>query len=130
MHAPAPYPLYRPRRLRRDAFTRDLVREHRLSPADLAFPRLGGIQNHRLIIGNRRRFVASGRSRVPVTPAPAALAIPSVPVIARAALGAARRRLFIIVFFPVIAVCEYYSNVILIVLRILRQIIRVDFEGG
>jgi porphobilinogen synthase len=38
MHAPAPYPLYRPRRLRRDAFTRDLVREHRLSPADLIYP--------------------------------------------------------------------------------------------
>jgi porphobilinogen synthase len=38
MHTPAPYPLYRPRRLRRDAFTRDLVREHRLSPADLIYP--------------------------------------------------------------------------------------------
>ena len=38
MHTPAPYPLSRPRRLRRDAFTRDLVREHRLSPADLIYP--------------------------------------------------------------------------------------------
>jgi porphobilinogen synthase len=38
MHIPAPYPLSRPRRLRRDAFTRDLVREHRLSPADLIYP--------------------------------------------------------------------------------------------
>ncbi|MGE0351122.1 porphobilinogen synthase [Hydrogenophaga sp.] len=38
MHPPAPYPLNRPRRLRRDAFTRDLVREHRLSVADLIYP--------------------------------------------------------------------------------------------
>ncbi|MDZ4355355.1 MAG: porphobilinogen synthase [Variovorax sp.] len=38
MHPPAPYPLNRPRRLRRDAFTRDLVREHRLSAADLIYP--------------------------------------------------------------------------------------------
>jgi porphobilinogen synthase len=35
---PAPFPLSRPRRLRRDAFTRDLVREHRLSPHDLIYP--------------------------------------------------------------------------------------------
>jgi porphobilinogen synthase len=34
----APYPLGRPRRLRRDAFTRDLVREHRLSVEDLIYP--------------------------------------------------------------------------------------------
>ena len=34
----APYPLSRPRRLRRDAFTRNLVREHRLSPHDLIYP--------------------------------------------------------------------------------------------
>ena len=38
MHTPAPYPLSRPRRLRRDAFTRDLVREHRLSAADFIYP--------------------------------------------------------------------------------------------
>jgi porphobilinogen synthase len=38
MHAPAPFPLSRPRRLRRDSFTRDLVREHRLTPADLIYP--------------------------------------------------------------------------------------------
>jgi porphobilinogen synthase len=38
MHNPAPYPLSRPRRLRRDPFTRDLVREHRLTPADLIYP--------------------------------------------------------------------------------------------
>ena len=38
MHTPAPFPLHRPRRLRRDAFTRDLVREHRLSPHDLIYP--------------------------------------------------------------------------------------------
>jgi porphobilinogen synthase len=34
----ASYPAGRPRRLRRDAFTRDLVREHRLSPHDLIYP--------------------------------------------------------------------------------------------
>jgi porphobilinogen synthase len=33
-----PFPASRPRRLRRDAFTRDLVREHRLSAADLILP--------------------------------------------------------------------------------------------
>ena len=34
----APYPLGRPRRLRRDDFTRNLVREHRLSAHDLIYP--------------------------------------------------------------------------------------------
>ena len=34
----AAYPAARPRRLRRDAFTRNLVREHRLSPDDLIYP--------------------------------------------------------------------------------------------
>jgi len=38
MHTPASYPANRPRRLRRDAFTRDLVREHRLHPSDLILP--------------------------------------------------------------------------------------------
>ena len=38
MYTHAPYPAARPRRLRRDAFTRDLVREHRLSPADFIYP--------------------------------------------------------------------------------------------
>jgi porphobilinogen synthase len=34
----AAYPANRPRRLRRDAFTRALVREHRLDPSDLILP--------------------------------------------------------------------------------------------
>ncbi|TFY97770.1 porphobilinogen synthase [Ramlibacter rhizophilus] len=34
----APYPLGRPRRLRRDDYTRNLVREHRLGPHDLIYP--------------------------------------------------------------------------------------------
>jgi len=34
----APYPQGRPRRLRRDAFTRDLVREHALAPDDFIYP--------------------------------------------------------------------------------------------
>jgi len=38
MHTPAPFPSNRPRRLRRDTFTRELVREHRLHPADLIYP--------------------------------------------------------------------------------------------
>ena len=35
---PPPFPATRPRRLRRDAFTRALVREHRLAPEDLILP--------------------------------------------------------------------------------------------
>ena len=38
MSLPAPFPASRPRRLRRDAFTRALVREHSLSAADLILP--------------------------------------------------------------------------------------------
>ena len=38
MTHPAPFPLSRPRRLRRDDFTRDLVREHRLTAHDLIYP--------------------------------------------------------------------------------------------
>jgi porphobilinogen synthase len=38
MRTPPPFPTSRPRRLRRDAFTRDLVREHRLHASDLIFP--------------------------------------------------------------------------------------------
>ena len=34
----APFPANRPRRLRRDAFTRDLVREHNLATRDLIYP--------------------------------------------------------------------------------------------
>ncbi|MFM8770003.1 MAG: porphobilinogen synthase, partial [Rubrivivax sp.] len=34
----APFPANRPRRLRRDAATRALVREHRLAPEDLILP--------------------------------------------------------------------------------------------
>ena len=33
-----PFPASRPRRLRRDAFTREMVREHRLHPSDLILP--------------------------------------------------------------------------------------------
>jgi porphobilinogen synthase len=38
MHSPAPFPANRPRRLRRDEFTRALVREHRLHASDLILP--------------------------------------------------------------------------------------------
>ncbi|MES2186240.1 MAG: porphobilinogen synthase [Pseudomonadota bacterium] len=36
--APTPYPLARPRRLRRDGFSRNLVREHALTAHDLIYP--------------------------------------------------------------------------------------------
>jgi len=38
MTQPAPFPQSRPRRLRRDAFTRNLVRENRLTAHDLIYP--------------------------------------------------------------------------------------------
>jgi porphobilinogen synthase len=38
VHCPAPYPSSRPRRLRRDSFTRALVREHQLNASDLILP--------------------------------------------------------------------------------------------
>jgi len=38
LRTPPPYPASRPRRLRRDAFTRALVREHRLGAEDLILP--------------------------------------------------------------------------------------------
>ena len=38
MQTPPPFPASRPRRLRRDTFTRDLVREHRVAPQDLILP--------------------------------------------------------------------------------------------
>ncbi|PWW47087.1 porphobilinogen synthase [Melaminivora alkalimesophila] len=38
LSSPTPFPSQRPRRLRRDAFTRNLVREHRLSPHDFIYP--------------------------------------------------------------------------------------------
>ncbi len=38
LSSPTPFPAARPRRLRRDAFTRNLVREHRLSAHDFIYP--------------------------------------------------------------------------------------------
>ena len=38
MNPVAPFPLSRPRRLRRDEFTRNLVREHQVTPHDLIYP--------------------------------------------------------------------------------------------
>jgi porphobilinogen synthase len=38
VHTPAPYPASRPRRLRRDEFTRALVREHQVLVSDLILP--------------------------------------------------------------------------------------------
>lgn len=38
LSSPTPFPANRPRRLRRDAFTRNLVRENRLTPHDFIYP--------------------------------------------------------------------------------------------
>jgi len=38
LSSPTPFPTNRPRRLRRDAFTRNLVREHQVTPHDLIYP--------------------------------------------------------------------------------------------
>ena len=38
LSSPTPFPQSRPRRLRRDAFSRNLVREHRVTPHDLIYP--------------------------------------------------------------------------------------------
>lgn len=38
LSSPTPFPQNRPRRLRRDAFTRNLVREHAVTPHDLIYP--------------------------------------------------------------------------------------------
>ena len=38
LSSPTPFPSNRPRRLRRDAFTRNLVREHAVTPHDLIYP--------------------------------------------------------------------------------------------
>ncbi|NMM76032.1 delta-aminolevulinic acid dehydratase [Acidovorax sp. SRB_14] len=38
LSSPPPFPTQRPRRLRRDAFTRNLVREHAVTPHDLIYP--------------------------------------------------------------------------------------------
>ena len=38
LSSPTPFPANRPRRLRRDTFTRNLVREHHVTPHDLIYP--------------------------------------------------------------------------------------------
>ena len=60
MFAPARFPLSRPRRLRRDTFTRNLVREHQLSCSDLIYPVFvlegqGLVQNVASMPGVQRR---------------------------------------------------------------------------
>ena len=62
MPLPAPYPASRPRRLRRDAYTRALVREHQLNASDLILP----------------AFVHEGENRVD--------AVPSMPGVSRLSL--------------------------------------------
>ncbi|HNN89559.1 MAG TPA: porphobilinogen synthase, partial [Giesbergeria sp.] len=38
LSSPTPFPASRPRRLRRDTFTRNLVREHAVTVNDLIYP--------------------------------------------------------------------------------------------
>jgi porphobilinogen synthase len=62
MIQPPPYPTSRPRRLRRDAFTRALVREHRLAAEDLILPVFvldgsGQVQDVASMPGVQRRSV-------------------------------------------------------------------------
>jgi len=49
--SPTPYPLARPRRLRRDSFTRNLVREHQVTAHDLIYPVfvLDGVQQRQTV---------------------------------------------------------------------------------
>jgi len=62
MTTPPPFPASRPRRLRRDAYTRALVREHRLAPEDLILPVFvlegsGRVQDVASMPGVQRRSV-------------------------------------------------------------------------
>ena len=62
MLSPPPFPASRPRRLRRDAFTRALVREHRLAPEDLILPvfvldGVGQVQDVASMPGVQRRSI-------------------------------------------------------------------------
>ena len=82
----APYPLGRPRRLRRDAFTRNLVRENALTAHDLIYPVcvVDGNQQRQAILsmpGVERLsldlLLPLAEARVPVTHAPAAVELRS-----------------------------------------------------
>jgi porphobilinogen synthase len=82
----AQFPRVRPRRLRRDAATRDLVREHRLSTADLILP----------------VFVQEGRGqRTPVASMPGVERL-SLDLLLPMAAEAARLGIRALALFPVI----------------------------
>ena len=82
----APYPLGRPRRLRRDAFTRNLVREHQLTTHDLIYP----------------VFVVDGKNqRVPIASMPGVERL-SLDLLLPVAEECVKRAIPVMALFPVI----------------------------
>ena len=86
MMSPAPFPLGRPRRLRRDSFTRNLVREHALSAHDLIYP----------------VFVVEGKNqRVPIASMPGVMRL-SLDLLLPVAEACAKLEIPVMALFPVI----------------------------
>ncbi len=86
MMTPAPFPLGRPRRLRRDSFTRNLVREHALSAHDLIFP----------------VFMVEGKNqRVPIASMPGVMRL-SLDLLLPVAEACAKLEIPVMALFPVI----------------------------
>ena len=83
---PAPYPASRPRRLRRDAFTRALVREHTLLASDLILP----------------VFVHEGENRVEPVPSMPGVSRLSIDALLRTAEQCVALGVPVIALFPVI----------------------------
>jgi porphobilinogen synthase len=86
MMSPAPFPLGRPRRLRRDSFTRNMVREHALSAHDLIYP----------------VFVVEGKNqRVPIASMPGVMRL-SLDLLLPVAEACAKLEIPVMALFPVI----------------------------
>ncbi|MCF8147734.1 MAG: porphobilinogen synthase [Sulfuritalea sp.] len=86
MISPAPFPLGRPRRLRRDTYTRNLVREHTLSAHDLIYP----------------VFVVEGKNqRVPIASMPGVMRL-SLDLLLPVAEACAKLEIPVMALFPVI----------------------------
>jgi porphobilinogen synthase len=86
MISPAPFPLGRPRRLRRDTFTRNLVRENTLTAHDLIYP----------------VFVVEGKNqRVPIASMPGVMRL-SLDLLLPVAEACAKLEIPVMALFPVI----------------------------
>ncbi len=86
MISPAPFPLGRPRRLRRDTFTRNLVRENALTAHDLIYP----------------VFVVEGKNqRVPIASMPGVMRL-SLDLLLPVAEACAKLEIPVMALFPVI----------------------------